>query len=296
MARESQKPPVFSALFRRRYDAATKTFTPETVTSGELQELILALRDEGISLSVRNPANFLKDFLRSANRNSYWPEDIADARYTARQVYSEERVFDFVPYEPEQVVPFPDEFALTEAATIHEIESVSLPSAARALGRENEAWMIQVCVNQRVLETHFALYSPVEAIDLFHLQNSLKGSPEIDAVFLLVFRSDNRVRKALITLEAKRDEPLLPNQIKSQVAVMASQTRKRSDLADIEFILPVAATTHDRDGQRIVAIFEMEMIPVADGAVAFKERNAHDIPLEIAKVVGYIFVPPVAGV
>ncbi|RWE07706.1 MAG: hypothetical protein EOS23_26715 [Mesorhizobium sp.] len=289
---------MFSLLFDRRYDKSSGQFTEMTVTSDEIQDAIVTLKQYmGISLSVTNPANFLKDFLRSKTRNKQWPSEISQAGYTARQAYSEGRVFDFVPYEKGQTVPFPDDFELPDDVTIHEIETVSLPSAARALGRGDEAWLIQVCVHQRVLQTHFALFSPIEAIDLFHLQNSLKGTPEIDAVFLLAFKGEDHVpKKALVTLEAKRDEPVLPNQIRSQAAVMAKQTRRRSALADIEFILPVAAATFNRDGKRIVAIFEMEMVSVADGLAAHDSHTAHDLPISIAKVVGYALVPPVVGV
>lgn len=297
VAKGSEKPLVFSALFERRYEKATGAFTPQTVTSDELQDLIVTMRaDSGISLSVGNPANFLKDFLRSKNRNEQWPVEIAEAGYTARQSYSEGRVFDFVPYEPGQTVPFPDEFDLPDDAPIHCIESVSLPSAARALGRGDESWLIQVCVHQRVLQTHFALFSDIEAVDLFHLQNNLKGTPEIDAVFLLTFQAGGGLKKALVTLEAKRNEPVLPNQIRNQIAVMARQTTSRAGLADIEFVVPVAATTFDRAEERIVAIFEMQPVPVADGIAAHNARTVHDLPISIAKAVGYRLAPPVAGV
>lgn len=297
MAKGSEKPVVFSLLFGRRDDLSTGNFTPQTITSDELQEAIMLLREEeGISLGVGNPANFLKDYLRSATRNAQWPSEIAAARYTARQAYSEGRVFDFVPYEVGQTVPFPDEFELPEDATIHEIETVSLPSAARALGRGDEAWLIQVCVHQRVLQTYFALFSKIEAVDLFHLQNSLKGTPEIDAVFLLAFTVDGGAKKALVTFEAKRDEPVLPNQIKNQVAFMAKQTRVRPGLDDIEFIVPVAATTLNRNGRRVIAIFEMDAVTVPDGVAAFDAKSAHELPLSIASAVGYALLPQVAGI
>ena len=58
MPGESEKPVVFSHLFHRRFDNGT--FTASTVTNGEIQDLIASLReDEGLTLSVGNPANFL---------------------------------------------------------------------------------------------------------------------------------------------------------------------------------------------------------------------------------------------
>ncbi|MEE7475883.1 hypothetical protein MHIMP23_05695 [Methylobacterium hispanicum] len=290
---ESEKPIVFSHLFARRYDGAT--FTPTTVTNAELQDLITALRgDEGLTLSVGNPANFLKDFLRSWSRNELWPEDVATARYTARQAYGQGAVFDFVPYLPGQEVPFPYEYDLPENAPIHRVESVSMPSAARALGRGDEPWLIQVAVHQRVLATHFALYSDLDAVDLFHLQNTIKGTPEIDAVFLLTFREGGTLRKALVTLEAKRNDPILPDQIRSQVAYMAKQCRVRPGLNDVDFIVPVAAAT--RKPSRRLGIFEMRHISVADGVAAHDAGRQHTLPLVVAKAVGYDFVPPVSGI
>lgn len=297
MAKGSEKPLVFSALFERRYDKGTGVFTPQTVTSDELQDLIVAMRaDSGISLSVGNPANFLKDFLRSKTRNEQWPSEIAAAGYTARQSYSEGRVFDFVPYASDQTVPFPDEFELPASAPIHRIESVSLPSVARALGRGDESWLIQVCVHQRILQAHFALFSDIDTVDLFHLQNNMKGTPEIDAVFLLSFNSGGASKKALVTLEAKRNEPVLPDQIRNQIAIIARQTTLRPGLADIEFVVPVAAATIDRNGSRVIAIFEMQPIPVADGTAAYNAGTVHDLPISIAKAVGYVLAPPVVGV
>lgn len=290
-----EKPVVFSHLFRHRYDAETETFTPSTVTNGEIQDVITTLRaDEGLTLSVSNPANFLKDFLRSWSRNTLWPEEIAEAGYTARQAYGYGAVFDFVPYLPGQTEPFPYEYDLPATAPVHRVESVSLPSAARALGRGDESWLIQVAVHQRVLATHFALYSDLEAVDLFHLQNTMKGTPEIDAVFLLTFREGGVLRKALVTMEAKRNEPILPDQIKSQVAYMAKQCQTRPGLSDIDFIVPVAAAT--RQPSHTLGIFEMRQISVADGVAAYDARAAHTLTLVTSKAVGYDFVPAVSGI
>lgn len=297
MSRDSEKPVVFSHLFQRVFNPSTGTLSEGTVTQHDIQEAIILLQqEEGISLLPGNPANFLKDFLRSHSRNGQWPKEIADARYTARQAYGDRRVFEFVPYADEQEVPFPDDFALPENASIHPIEAVSLPSAARALGRGDEAWLIQVCVHQRLLQTHFALFSDIEVIDLFHLQNSLKGTPEIDAVFLLVFNVAGTAKKALVTLEAKRGDPILPDQIKGQVAFMAKQTRRRAGLKDVEFIVPVAANTLKRDGKTVVSIFEMEPISVADGISAQDRKSSHELPLVISKSVGYSLSPQVSGI
>lgn len=297
MARGSEKPAVFRYLFDRRYNWKTGVFTPQTVTNDEIQEAIVHLRsDEGITLAATNPANFLKDFLRSPNRNSQWPKALAEAGFTARQSYSEGRVFDFVPYAHGQTLPFPDDFTLPAEPVLHRIETVSLPSAARVLGRADEPWLIQVCVHQRVLQTHFALFSEIDVVDFFHLQNSLKGVPEIDALFLMTFKAGNDLQKALVTFEAKRDEPVLPDQIKSQAALMAYRSSTEAGLNDIDFIIPVAAKTDKVATNRVIAIFEMQGIPVADGVAAYRAKTAHELPLSITQTVAYLLEPKVTGI
>lgn len=297
MARGSEKPAVFRVLFDRRYNWKTKVFTAHTVTNDEIQEVILQLRaDEGISLAATNPANFLKDFLRSKNRNAHWPQEIAEVGYTARQSYSEGRVFDFVPFSPGQTIPFPDEFVLPPDVVVHRIETISLPSAARALGRADEPWLTQVCVHQRVLETHFALFSNIAVADFLHLQNSIKGVPEIDALFLMTFKTGATLQKALVTFEANRDEPILPDQIKSQVALMSHRTSIEAGLSDIDFIVPVAAKTERIGPQRVIAVFEMQGIPVADGVAAYQAEAAHALPLSITQTIAYRLEPELHGI
>lgn len=297
-SRNSEKPVVFLELFRRRYDAHSKTFSDTSITNEELQDLILVLKqEEGISLGVSNPANFLKDFLRSSSRNKIWPLEIKNAGFTARQAFGEGRVFDFIPMAEGQLEPFPDDFVLPEGGTVHELEAVSLSSAARALGRDDESWLIQVCVQQRVLQTHFSIYSALPVTDLFHLQNTLKGTTEIDAVFLLVLGPTTAPTKALITFEAKRKDPILPFQIRNQIAYLAKQCRSRPGLEDVDLIVPVAVATNAKKyGKGVVAFFEMQPISVEDGQSAFDADSAHDLPLVISNAVGYRFKPPVTGI
>lgn len=295
--KESEKPIVFQHLFDLRFDTTTGIFTPSTVTQDELQEAINNLAgDMGIGLKPGNPANFLKDYLRSWSRNSTWPAALHAARFTARQVYGGSRVFDFVPYAMGQKEPFPDEFPLPPEAHMHELEAISLPSAARALGREGESWLIQVVVQQRVLQTHFALFSDLEAIDLFHLQNGMKGTPEIDAVFLLSFLHNGGTAKALVTLEAKNNDPILPDQIRAQVAYMAKQCTIRPALRDIEFIIPIAAATRHSAHPRTIQLHEMKPIGVSDGAAAQDAHAQHTLVLNTVCSVGYTFKPKIAGI
>jgi hypothetical protein len=294
----TRKPKVIEYIFEKRYDPTTGEIADPIVKSDALVDAIEECNKlPGKTLSTKNPANFLKDYLRSPKRNELWPAALKKARITARQKYRKGRVFAFAPYEPDQTEPFPDVFVLPNDAKEHVIESVSLPSAARALGRRDEAWLIQVCVHQRVVQTHFALHSHHEApVDIFHLQNSVKTTPEIDAIFLLTLSEGKRLRKALVTLEAKRDEPILPDQIRAQVARMAKTCRKEKGLRDVELIVPVAARSGLHDGGRVVALFEMAPLAVDRGVEAYDADEEHLLELDIVSAVPYRLRPDVSGI
>lgn len=293
----TEKPKVIEHLFSARYDPTTGTVKDPVVNSDDLVTAIdHCNKTFGTDLSTKNPANFLKDYLRSPKRNEVWPAALTAARYTARQKYREKRVFAFVPYAAGQSEPFPDPFVLPDEAPRHLIEAVSLPSDARALGRSDEAWLIQVCVHQRVVQTHFAIYSSLDVVDIFHLQNSVKATPEIDAIFLMTYRANGEITKALVTLEAKRNEPILADQIRAQVAYMAKQCSLKPALKDVATIVPIAGRGEERAGERIIALFDMAPITVADGAAAYDAETEHLLPLNIQNGVAYRFRPEVSGI
>lgn len=290
---------VIEHLFNERFDPATSTFSDPIVRSDALKAAIEACNKKyGHALSTNNPANFLKDYLRSARRNELWPQQLKKARISARQKYREKRVFAFAPYEAGQIEPFPDRFILDDNVKEHLVESVSLPSAARALGRTDEAWLIQVCVHQRIIQTQFALHSTLSGNveDFFHLQNSVKMTPELDAIFLLTLRQRDALVKVLVTLEAKRNEPILIDQIRAQVAIMAKQCKSKPSLSDVSLILPVAARSEVRNGHRVIGVFEMTPVSVDAGAAAHDNDEEHLIALEILSGVAYRLLPEVSGI
>lgn len=295
----ARKPKVIEHIFEERYDRTTGQIADPVVKSDALVDAIEECNKlgGGKKLSTKNPANFLKDYLRSPKRNELWPAALKKARITARQKYRRGRVFAFAPYEPDQTEPFPDIFVLPTDAREHVVESVSLPSAARALGRKDEAWLIQVSVHQRIVQTHFAIHSHLDApVDIFHLQNSVKTTPEIDAIFLLTLGDGQKLTKALVTLEAKRSEPILPDQIRAQVARMAKTCRKEKGLRDVELIVPVAARSGLHDGARVVALFEMAPVTVAEGVAAYDADEEHLLKLDIVSCVPYRLRPDVSGI
>jgi hypothetical protein len=65
------------------------------------------------------------------------------------------------------------------------VSSLHLSRATRQLGRRDEAWLTQMLVKLRVLETHFALHSPRKLESIDHLQMTLKlRSAEIDSLYV----------------------------------------------------------------------------------------------------------------
>jgi hypothetical protein len=293
---KSEKPAVFERLFNTRYDPITGTLTDSVV---DREHIAQAIKDAKVTLSQGNPANFLKDFIRTETCNENWPASIAAKKYTARQVYGstgEKLVFEFVPYESGQTVPFPDPFSTDGINSLHPIESVSLPSAARVMGREDEAWLIQACVHQRLIETHFALESPLVVEDIFHLQNSVKTTPEIDALFLLSYRVGDKRRKALVTFEAKRNELILPDQIKAQITKIGHDCAGNKDLSDIGFVIGMACKSLTRNNQRVICLFELEPVAVAIASKFHAEKRSRELIVTTAKRAAYFFKPEIRGI
>jgi hypothetical protein len=148
------------------------------------------------------------------------------------------------------------------------------------------------------VQTQFAIHSHLSAqsVDLFHLQNSVKTTPEIDAIFLMTLRRGREVIKALVTLEAKRNEPILADQVRAQVALMAKQCREKSALKDVSLIVPVAARSLRHNGARVIALFEMAPVTVEDGADAYHADEEHLLKLDIVSAVPYRLRPDVSGI
>jgi hypothetical protein len=293
---ESDKPPVFEKLFNDRWDSATGTLSDSMILSSDIRK---AMIDCDSKLSTRNIQNFLKDFIRHPPCNPNWPASLVSKRYTARQVYGKrgaEQVFEFIPYLADQTIPFPDIFGSEDIETVHPIESISLPSAARALGRKDESWLIQSCVHQRLIETHFALNSPLEVVDIFHLQNSVKVTPEIDALFLISFKDGKSIKKALVTFEAKRGELILPDQIKAQIAKMGHECKTKKDLSEIEFVIGMACKSEPKDGRRVIYLFELKPIAVGIAEAFHTGKNAYQLEFERATQAAYEFKPPIRGI
>lgn len=236
---ESAKTRIIERIFRSRWNASTRKLSDALVTLRQVSDAIREDRKAGGKLSDRNPANFFKDFIRNRRRaNENWPKYVLKAGHTGRQRTGKGRCFEFVPLAPGQVLPFsldlipdPDDSVL-----VIEIPTVNIPIASRRLGRPDEAWLVQVLVRLRVIETHLALVSKANILQLEHLQTNIKlSAAEVDALFLAVEGRNGDTNEFMITLEAKgRNDDILEGQILDQV-------RATFRIVDHDLILPMAA-------------------------------------------------------
>ncbi|HEX3663124.1 MAG TPA: hypothetical protein VHU89_16930, partial [Acidobacteriaceae bacterium] len=166
MAR-SQKPQVIERIYEQLLDPVTGRLTRSIVTNQDVAEAIVWCNEhKGTKLSDKNPANFMKDIIRGAGASGMWPQSLHEKRVGGRQVTGDGNVFEFIPYEEGQKEPFPQLFAYHEGVPEHELQSISMPLASKALGRNDETYLIQVAIKLALVETHFALFSDVKVVEL----------------------------------------------------------------------------------------------------------------------------------
>ena len=270
-------------VIERIYNQLLKTggSLKKTITNDDIVAAIdWCNNNKGTTLSTNNPANFIKDIIRGKNASGMWPDSLKVARIGADQVTGNGRVFEFVPYAAGQTLPFPNRFAYHAGAERHRIQSVSMPLASKALGRDDETYLIQVLVKLSVVETHFALFSPINVIELNHLQIGIKlRLCELDALFTANYIDKNKEQHSLIiTAEAKRkNQRLLEEQVIRQV-------HGAFQITNTQLVVPIAMTSIEGG----VYLTEFKAVR-RDELASFKE-----LELEADKV--YELVPMVKGV
>ncbi|MBB5530133.1 hypothetical protein GGD72_000895 [Stenotrophomonas maltophilia] len=202
--------------------------------AGRLKKTTMSLIDVGAAiracnaiyeknLSDRNPANFLKDIIRSSTANKVWPHRISKLRITGVQRTGKGDSFEFVPFKADQEEAFPDLFRHKPGTRIIDVQTVSIPLASKALGRKDEAWLVQTAVKLCLIEVLLATESSLAARQVTHLQMNVKlRSAEIDSLYLVDVPGEDL---ALATCEAKLEkERLLPDQIVAQVGATFEST------------------------------------------------------------------------
>jgi hypothetical protein len=245
----------------------------------------------GLDLSDNNPANFMKDLLRGMNASKNWPVELTKARITGRQLTGDGRIFEFISFDVDQTEAFPNPFEAEGSEDEFVIESLSLPLATKTLGREDEAWLIQVSVWMRLLENHFARMSCQNLIEVSHLQNNIKlGRSEIDALFLAVEEhSDGSHHNVLITCEAKQQkDPILGDQIVRQISA-AFRSIEHLDLS-IAKAVPVAVKA--LKGRASVYVVEFDAWSRSEALADEAEQKE----LQVASKAVYRLEPPIPGI
>ncbi|WP_267553084.1 hypothetical protein [Rhizobium rhizogenes] len=308
---QSKKPEVIEIVYDRLISGDTWPVERRLVVDRSMLEAAIKERNsrhtgEKKPLSTGNVANFLKDFIRKKTCNRNWPKRLASQRITARQVYGNEQVFEFVEFSGTDTVPFPDRFDPTPELPIIRFESLSIPLEARKLGRQDEPWLIQIAVSQRLIETHLS----TRAVDydltvetLAHLQVSVKTQPEIDATFIAALRTPEGERvRAYVTVEAKQiGERILEHQVREQVGVAFSFTSRLNGDDAIDAILPIVIQVvrkpGDLDGTGGQCVYVAQFNAIA--REEFDKSYAlalHDMPLTIQSAALYEAFPPISGI
>jgi len=262
-------------------DSKTGKLSRTVVTNTDVVEAInWCTKHHNVNLSTSNPANFVKDIIRGKGASGMWPDRLKQLRISARQVTGDGNVFEFVPYIEGQTEPFPDRFGYHAKVQRHRIQSISVPLATKALGRNDETYLIQVAVKLAILETHFALFSQLDVLEIFHLQIGIKlRRTEIDSLYSATYRrEDGSEAQMIVTVEAKKkNQRILEEQIEQQFRAAFTETA-------VDFVVPVAMTI-ESDG-----IYLAEFKGISRGELAdFSD-------LELASETLYELVPSVRGI
>ena len=272
---------VIEYLFFEYWDPKAKRMDKSVMSMRDVQEAIRRCNEKhGSNLSDRNPANFMKDMVRGQGASRNWPDSLKALRFTAVQRPGAGDVFEFIPYRPGQTEPFPDSYKPTEATPRFIVQSVSMPLAAKELGRSDEPWLIQTAVNLRIVETHFAVVSDQPIAQLTHLQMSVKvRETEIDAIFLATCKTDKAEYRSIVTCEAKQSrERALDHQIINQVRAAFEETQ-------VDVVIPIALRA-----VRGVGFYVVEF-------AAVKRSNARSLDeLSVAQEAIYELRPSVPGI
>jgi hypothetical protein len=246
---KSQKTLVIERIFDQLYDKSTNTLSRSIVTAKDIQDAKKWCNENCASTinTDTNPSNFMKDLVRKRSGMKNWPQRILDLGWTGIQSIGKGNIFEFVKYDEESEI----DYKPTDATPTFAVQSLSLPLASRALGRQDEPWLLQVAVNLRVIETHFAVGEnrQIEALELTHLQMDIKlPLGQIDALFIAKRRMEDSDAhgSVLITVEAKQEtERILTEQIARQVKAAFAETPN-------EMVIPTAVVGIRKKGIYVV--------------------------------------------
>lgn len=195
----------------------------------ETNEAIAAVNATGQQkeLSTRNPSAFFKDFgRRTKSSEKHWPASVLAAGYTGQQKKGKGAAFEFFKIPANQSTAFLAASAVyprNPATTkLQAVQTLSLPSLAKALGRKDENWLQTLAVSLHIPHTHLALHPDPELplIEMGHMQSNMKlRTAEIDGLYLGVLKNRNVL---LMTMEAKSDgDDISEPQVIEQIGFVA---------------------------------------------------------------------------
>jgi hypothetical protein len=283
MATRSEKPLVIEHIFKSRWNQIDNTLSSTLVTNNDIVAAIAwAANNHGTVLSSNNPANFIKDLIRGNKSSAMWPDLLKKHRWSAVQVTGGGNVFEFVPYLVNQNEPFPIRFGYHPSVQKHRLQSVSIPLATKELGRDDETYLIQVAVKLYLVETHFALFSPLKVRELNHLQIGIKlRLCEVDSLYSAAYENDEgNFSRLIITTEAKkRNQRIIEEQIVQQVHATFNATK-------VDLVVPTAMTSIDH------GIYFVEFKPVRRIDLLSFDTST----LQLQTEVFYELVPRINGV
>lgn len=280
----SEKTKIIERIFETLYDEESQTLTRTIVTSEDVQNAKrYCAEHHGTKMKAdTNPYNFMKDIVRGKSAFKIWPKRLRDLNIGGEQRTGNGAVFEFVHGEGALNSLFAD-FSPTDSTPQFSVQSLSLPLASKALGRTDESWLLQVSVNLRIIESHFANEenSQVKALELTHLQMDIKlRKVQIDALYrILYLNASKEETDALITVEAKQDnQRILTEQIGRQVVAAFKSTKTN-------LVIPVANAV-----QKNIGIYVVEF-----KAVTRDEADKHSTPI-FHRDAMFILQPKVKGI
>jgi hypothetical protein len=275
----SAKTEILRRLFFERHDRYGGSLSSDVVTFDDLAPAM-----QGSGLSVANTANFFKDIVRSPNRNNIFPVEVVRAGYTAEQyIGSVSRgCFRFVPLPEGQTVAFPERMPAPELRDrVHAVQSLSLNSASRLLGRSDESWLTQVVANLNLIATHLALHSSLDLVSVELLQTNVKlRNAEIDALFLgqSADSAGPESGRVLVCAEMKHRREMLED----EQILRGAEAGRREAAASL--------------GLREIVVVPMGVKALSDGLIWIVEFSPLFPPLASVSEGLYRLQPPVPGI
>jgi len=248
----SEKTIIIERIFDTLYDESTESFSRTVVTAADVQDAKrFCAEHHGIKMKLDgNPFNFMKDIVRGKSASKIWPQRLKDLQIGGVQRTGDGAIFEFVHGIEGALDSLDEDFLPSESTPSFPIQSLSLPLASKALGRTDESWLLQVAVNLRIVESHFANAEnmQIDALELTHLQMDIKlRKVQIDALFRALHEEiDGKQSDVIITVEAKQgNQRILTEQIGRQVLAAFEST-------DTDLVIPVAIAAIKNKGIYVV--------------------------------------------